>query len=104
MENDTHDMRQKMLSERGFLHSLYSDSINKNYHNVQHNIRTATEHQLNLLILILQQISQKRIPIPAVHRLIESKREPILSKLKNVQLTQKLLAASHPQKVEFLEQ
>lgn len=97
-------MRKKMLSEKGFLYSIYVDSKARNFRDVGHNIRTATEHQLNLLVRILQKIAQKKIAIPDVKKLMKSKREPLLSKLSSEKLTEKLLAASHAQKVEYLLQ
>ena len=101
---DHRDLRQKMLSEKGFLHAIYVDSAARSFRDVTHNIRTATEHQLNLLIRILQKIANKKIAIPDVKKLIKSKREPLISKLSNETLTEKLLAAEHGQKIEFLLQ
>ena len=99
MKNDK--LRQFMLKNRVFLHSLYSDSKSER----THRLNSCSNTQANLLLHILRKIVQAEISLEPTHfeKLKKSRKLYILNELKSDATFSSLLKGPRQKKVDFLK-
>jgi hypothetical protein len=100
---DNHDlMREALLNEKAFIKNL-SSADTKTARALLH---YASQEQLNLIFLIIHNVVNGQIPlkIHAHKKLVKSKREPKLRKLKKKDDLEKMLLQTKEDKHKYLYQ
>ena len=98
-------LREKILAAKPFLATLYKFGRNKQRRDVSNAIFFADQEQLATLLCVLHKVSINVIPIPKreLRRIFQSKHEPHLQKLKNIEFVDQLASGPRKDLVAYLK-
>lgn len=101
---DTVSLRQEFLAEKKFLSELYEISSNQSRKEVNHQLKEATDKQLNIIIVILHKVVRKEIMFYKNYyrRLRRSLAEPLLAKLDTKKETHKMLRSKRKDIIKYI--